>query len=183
MTEKNKLRQAVEEMLHPEHMKENPFDYFITLTCGCPNGKKGFKGIELTEYEVSTKIRYMKNRLQKELFGRQQFRLNFVPSIESEEESSGMNGRNTHVHLLCSHPDQQSRLERTNSWGFKEPFERLIRLFWRQSGFGSGIVDFRPYTDRNGASYICKGIKRVPTEIGTLFDADCIDWSNVSLSY
>jgi|SaaInlStandDraft_7_1057024.scaffolds.fasta_scaffold67120_2 hypothetical protein len=181
MREKNQLRQAVEEMLHPKAMKHNPFDYFITLTCGLPDSQRGFRGIELTVDEVSKKIRFMKNRLHKELFGRQPFGLNFVPSIETEEDLNKLNGRRTHAHLLCSHPDQESRLGRTSSKGLKEPFERLIRRFWKQSGFGSGIVDFRPYRNRNGASYICKEIRQVPTEIGTLFNADCIDWENIYL--
>ncbi len=181
MREKNQLRQAVEEMLHPKNMKNNPFDYFITLTCGVPDGRGGFRGVDLAHDEISKKMHSMKNRLHRELFGRQPFRLNFVPCIETEEDFTGLNGRRAHAHLLCSHPDQESRLGRTNSKGVKEPFERLIRRFWMQSGFGSGIVDFQPYRDRNGASYICKEIKQLPTETGTLFDADCIDWLNVTL--
>jgi len=180
---RNKLRLAVENMIHPKDMNQNPFDYFITLTCGYPDREKGFIGIELTSDEVSRKIRFMKNRLQRELFGKQPFRLNFVPSIETEEDRNGTNGRRSHVHLLCSHPDRYSRLDRTKHKGFTDPFEKLIRLFWRQSGFGSGVVDFRKYLDRNGTSYICKDIKKLPTDIGTLFQDECIDWVNVSLNF
>jgi len=97
------------------------FHYFCTLPFDFPINE-----LPYSYKMVSKVIRKLKNLLHRELFGRGKFRLAFMPVIEQKTAK----GRPVliHAHILMSHPDKNSRLEKMD-----KDFPKIIEECWLQS--------------------------------------------------
>ncbi|MCF8719812.1 hypothetical protein J2S31_000710 [Nitrospina gracilis Nb-211] len=154
-------------------------DYFCTLTFRFPRNFNSY-GRE----KVSKVIRKFRNILSKKLFGRQPFRLNFIPFIEDQAVSG--RPQQIHVHLLISKPDNDSRLPSLGT-----SFKTLIKETWSDSDkhcskhitwVKDSFITYKSHCSKSVLKiHNQKGALIYASKLTTKTNTECLDVNNLIL--